>query len=576
VPENSDFAADVLVVGAGPTGLEMASEARRHGLSVKIIDNNAQASDKSKALGVHARSLEIFDAMGIVDKFTEEGVHMHSVQVHSGGKVIIKLSLDELDSPYNFTVCIPQSKTEQFLSEHLETFGTQVERSVELVGLEQDNAGVTAKVKHADGSEHEVRARWLIGCDGAHSATRHLLDMKFVGSQYPEVFALADVRIDGTLSEDAIHLFVSELGLLAFFPMGDHHFRIAADLGPRENIPKEHGPNVHCTLPAPTLAEFQQMVDERTGQSYTLSDPVWLAEFGLHCRQVDRYREGRVFIAGDAAHIHSPAGGQGMNTGIQDAYNLAWKLALVTKGVAKESLLESYNAERHAVGQSVLKMTDFMTKVNTMRNPIAQKLRNFLAPALASQELVQQRMRNDVSELAISYRKSPIVAQNLAKLVHASTSGHARPDEPHVGDWFAFERGPHAGDRAPDCHLERQETQEPMRLHELLRSTEHQLLLFAGARTAQSILRTLVEIGNFVLDKYGEYIKPHIICGVAPAHNETAWKHAFLIDADLATHHKYGAGSECLYLLRPDGYIAFRSQPADKIALNEYLESIFV
>jgi hypothetical protein len=290
---------------------------------------------------------------------------------------------------------------------------------------------------------------------------------------------------------------------------------------------------------------------------------------------VNSYRHGRVFLAGDAAHIHSPAGGQGMNTGMQDAINLAWKLALVVNGAADDSLLDSYQIERHAVGQAVLKLSDFLTKVNTMRNPVALHVRNKIAPILAGQEVIQERMRNDVSELAISYRTSPIVAEHKLSLVHAKAIGHSTNDRPELGEWFDFDRGPRGGDRAPDAHLSNAE-RKPVRLFECLRGPEHHLLLFMGARSSIAGNNTLSEMAGFIIDKFGRLIKVHTIAHDGFAAQSSQSEGSYLIDTDLSMHHKYGASSECLYLIRPDGYIGYRSLPADKLALDEYLSKIFV
>jgi hypothetical protein len=264
-----------------------------------------------------------------------------------------------------------------------------------------------------------------------------------------------------------------------------------------------------------------------------------------------------------------------MNTGIQDAYNLAWKLALVVKGASPLNLLDSYEVERHAVAESVLKMTDFLTKVNTLRNPVARSIRTRLAPLLVAQEVIQQRLRRNISELAINYRKSPIVAENKVSLIHARIPGHTKEELPALGEWFSFEHGPAAGDRAPDTDLFDPKKSHVTRLFEVLHGGEHHLLLLAGARATTGGIRSLIEIGSYVLDKYSQWIKVHFIAG------DESWGQlpsgaSMLEDPELSLHHRYGAASECLYLIRPDGYVGFRSLPADKNSLSKHLKQIFL
>ena len=295
----------VLVVGAGPVGLLMASELARHGVPVRVIDKAPAASDKSKALGVHARSLEMLENIGIVESFLAAGINIYGVSVYCEGKRIVHLGFDELKSPYPFVLMIPQSKTESILSEHLAHLGYQIERNVELIGFSDEQEQVIATLRHADGLIETMPTPWLIGCDGAHSTVRHILGLPFAGAQYQEVFGLADVKVDWTLPEDEMHTFLSEEGPLVFFPFGSGRYRVMAEA--THDMDTEN---------APSLKDFQALVDRRCSAGATLSDPHWLTWFKFHCRSVSRLWCGRVFLAGDAAHIHSPVGGQGMNTGM--------------------------------------------------------------------------------------------------------------------------------------------------------------------------------------------------------------------------------------------------------------------
>jgi len=541
---------DVLVVGAGPTGLVMAAELTRHGARCRIIDQASAPSDNSKALGVQSRTLEVFEDMGVVNEAIARGVKVYGMNVYAADRQIVHLRLDELKAPYPFVLSLEQSETERILERHLQGLGVAVEREVQLTGFTQLDEGVTARLRYADGRDEEAQALWLVGCDGAHSTVRHSLDLPFEGAPYEERFALADVRLTDSWSDDEVHAFLADDGILAAVPMNHGRYRLVATLLGEASVGRETGP---------TLEEFQALVDSRGPADMVLSDPVWLAEFRIHRRIVPHLRVGRVFLAGDAAHIHSPVGGQGMNTGIQDAYNLAWKLALTLAGKGHPSLLDSYHQERHPIAKSVLRGTDFFTRVILLRNPLAQRLRNLVWSFLASRKRIQERILTGVSELGVNYRRSPIVGEHRARLARGG-----------------FAAGPAPGDRAPDATVVNPSTGATMRLFELLRGTEHVLLLFGGAEPIPEIYQTLETIGRTSLDRYGSDIAVYLVVAGTQRPAGFGWQGSTLLDPELSLHHRYGAGSNCLYLVRPDGYVGFRSRPADKVRLHGYLERIFV
>jgi 2-polyprenyl-6-methoxyphenol hydroxylase-like FAD-dependent oxidoreductase len=393
----------VLVAGAGPVGLTMAAELRRYGVGLRIIDKSATRTDKSKALVLWSRSLELIERMGCVDRFLAAGVRVHGARISRGLDLIGEVTFDEVQSRYPFALMIPQSETERLLEERLEESGSKVERLVELAAFAPSPDGVTATLRHSDGAEEEVEADWLIGCDGAHSTVRHGLGIEFQGSTQPSDWALADLCLDG-LKADKLDIFWHAKGILVFFPIVGDRYRVIADLGPSKAaaIPRD-----------PTLEEMQTLVDIRGPGNIRLHDPYWLAGFRINERKVEHYQRGRVFLAGDAAHVHSPAGGQGMNTGMQDAFNLAWKLAMVAHGQANQSLLDSYSIERSAVGDRVLRNATQMTDIAVMRNPVAQTVRNFMAKIVLGLSQVQHRISNSLTELEIAYPHSPLTVTGL-------------------------------------------------------------------------------------------------------------------------------------------------------------------
>src|SRR4051812_6227451 len=407
----------VLIAGAGPVGLTLANELVRHGVAVRIVDKAAARTDKSKALVLWSRSLELFDDAGYADLFLPAGFPAHAAQISTGKEIIAQVSLDSVDSRFPYALMIPQSETERVLEERLATHGAAVERSVELASFADNGSSVEATLKKANGETETLTVDWLVGCDGAHSAVRHGLDFAFEGSTLESHWALADGHIRGLAPNDRLHIFWHRDGILAFFPIVGDRWRVVADLGHAKDNDRQ---------PDPTLAEINALLAHRGSPDFVMSDPVWLAAFRINERKVKEYRKGRVFLAGDAAHIHSPAGGQGMNTGMQDAFNLAWKLALVIKGSAKPSLLDSYSPERTAVGDRVLRNAGRLTEAATLRNPVLQGIRNTVARFATGFPFVQHKMANQLAEMDIGYPDSPLTA----------TDGH-------VGT------GPKAGERWP-------------------------------------------------------------------------------------------------------------------------------
>jgi 2-polyprenyl-6-methoxyphenol hydroxylase-like FAD-dependent oxidoreductase len=390
---------NVLIAGAGPVGLTLANELTRYGVSVRIVDKAAERTDKSKALVLWSRTLELFDHAGYAKPFLSAGVQAHGAQISNGREVIAQVSLDDIESAYPYALMIPQSETERILEERLAKHGVTVERNVELESFIDQGAQVQAVLHKTSGETETLAADWLAGCDGAHSAVRHGLGFGFEGTTQPSDWYLADGHITGLESQDRLHIFWHKDGILAFFPITEGRWRVVADLGPAQE-------NTHRA--DPTLAEIQSLLTLRGSGSIVIKDAYWLAAFRINERKVKQYARGRVFLAGDAAHIHSPAGGQGMNTGMQDAFNLAWKLSLVIGGICKPSLLDSYSVERSAVGDRVLRNAGHMTDAAVMRNPVAQGLRNAVVKFAFGFPQLAHRAANTLAELDIGYPESPL------------------------------------------------------------------------------------------------------------------------------------------------------------------------
>jgi 2-polyprenyl-6-methoxyphenol hydroxylase-like FAD-dependent oxidoreductase len=405
---NSVASQKVLIVGAGPVGLTLAIELTRFGVPVEIVDRAAQRTDKSKALVVWSRTLELLDRQpGGSATFDAAGFRVNAVGIVAGEKVVGHVSIDSIDSAYPYALMIPQADTERILEERLESLGVKVDRQTEVISLSMRGDGADAVLRGPDGKQRQTSAAWVAGCDGAHSLVRHTVNASFSGKTMDSDWMLADVHMRGyPVPDTEATVYWHQDGAFVIFPISSGRYRLLADTPPSG---AEHPP-------APTLEQVQAIVDRRGPPGMKAFDPIWLAGFRINGRKVSSYRWGRAFLCGDAAHVHSPAGGQGMNTGMQDAFNLAWKLALVLKNRGSEALLDSYSPERSEVGEMVLKNADRLTAVATTRNPVAQVLRNAVGHLMLGLAPVEHKMAETMSEVSIGYPNSPVNAGSASGL----------------------------------------------------------------------------------------------------------------------------------------------------------------
>jgi 2-polyprenyl-6-methoxyphenol hydroxylase-like FAD-dependent oxidoreductase len=394
----------VMIVGAGPVGLTLACELARYGVRVRIVDKAAQRTDKSKALVLWSRSLELMDRGIGTRQFRENGFNVQAANFISGEKLVGRVDMGTVDSPYPYAMMIPQSETERLLEERLQELGVTVERSVEATAIADEGDGTRTTLKGPNGREEEVLADWLVGCDGAHSIVRHSLGATFDGETNESDWMLGDVHMTGyPVPDTEASIYWHRDGAFIIFPITPGRYRVIADL-PASG---------EAAPPTPTLDKVQAIIDRRGPGNLKAFDPIWLAGFRINGRKVSKYRWGRAFLAGDAAHIHSPAGGQGMNTGMQDAFNLAWKLALVVRGTCREELLDSYSPERSYVGDQVLKSSGALTTVGTLRNPIAQTLRDVVGHLMLGLTTVQHAFADNMTMVTVGYPDSPLNGPSL-------------------------------------------------------------------------------------------------------------------------------------------------------------------
>ena len=424
---------DVLVVGAGPTGLMLACQLARRSLRVLIIDRHRGPSLQTRALGVQARTLEIYAKLGIAERALDLGKRGTGANIWAEQRHMARVPLGDAGkdlTPYPFILILGQDDNERLMGEKLRELGQSVAWNTELVGLTQDADKVTATLKLPDATTRTITAAWVAGCDGAHSAVRELNGITFPGAPYEHVFFIADVEASGNMIADEVNVYLFRAGFHLLFPMrGKDHWRVVGIL------PPDLRDRSDLTFDALIPRLRREAV---TGLSFRSCS--WFSTYRIHHRSAAQFRHRRCFLLGDAAHIHSPVGAQGMNTGLQDAYNLAWKLALVIKGEAGAGLLDSYQEERMPVAQRLLATTDRAFRLVISESPMAGLLRTQVLARIAAFALslrwLQRYAFRTVSQIAINYRHSSLSETAETLPATAPRGGDRFPWLNGMGDFF--------------------------------------------------------------------------------------------------------------------------------------------
>lgn len=558
----------VLVVGAGPVGLAAAWALARHGASVRVIEREKARSGTSRALLLWSRTLEVLDALdaaGGAAPFVAAAHRLRGATIRASGEEseLARIEFERIESRWRFAAVLPQSEIERLLEERLVDLGVRVDRGVELLELDARDDEVQARLGRLGGAEGEevVRAPWLVACDGAHSTVRHALRLPFPGEPDRHDWWLADVTIEGPIARDRATLCLHPAGALGFFPIAPPLFRVmgVAGLATGEGHPEE-----------PRLDEIRLLVAERAGNEIRVSDPRWLAGFRVQERLVDDYRPARrVFLAGDAAHVHGPAGGQGLNTGIQDACNLGWKLALVAGGRGREeTLLDSYDPERRPVGAEAIEHSSLLARMASLPGSFGRAIRDQVVSIVGGVAPIQSRALEMLSGTGISYARSPLSGE-------------------HRGAMAWLMGGLESGARVPDATLvdlgAESDADGRLQLLDLLREGAHLLLLFAADLPGEDAIAHLDEIATSTRARWGKEVLPLL---VVPSPLDPAAPRSLVApgvgaprrlgDPSGLLHLAVGAGSPTILLVRPDGHLGFRAQPADRAPLWSHLDRILV
>ncbi|MGY1697117.1 FAD-dependent monooxygenase [Geodermatophilus sp. SYSU D00814] len=545
-------AAEVLVVGAGPAGMTAGIELARRGIAVRIVDKRPEASTQAdKAIGIHCRTMEIWEDQGIVTEAMDAGAWLYGQTVFVNGEQTHQVDWSGLEELPYAHLGLPQYETERILGDRLRSLGVEVERGVELTGFTQDDEGVTATLVHPGGEEESARAAYLVGADGASSAVRAGLGLTFDGglSIFPQLFMLGDVDVDWEMPPGHLVRWVrieddgDFTGMLVCVPLkGRNRYRVAT-LAPKRLqdtigtgvVPagfwKEYDP--------PGLEDIQAAIDDLGPAGTTASNLRWASIFRIKHGIVDRYRVGRVFVAGDAAHLHPPAGGQGMNTGIQDAWNLSWKLALAVRGEASPDLLDSYEAERRPAGRAIVDRAVAIAFTDEMDMEDEK-----------AQFLLEMQM-------TMNYAGSPLVGEEAGRR--------------------GFDGGPEPGYRAPDVTgLRRFGVAHDLRLFDLTRGTHATLLISVDSSVGAEELREFEETAAALKADTRGQVRAYLVAGPGAVVPPLVDLPVLTDPGDrLRTAYGISGRGAAAYLVRPDGHVGFRTRPVREDALREHLAGVY-
>lgn len=527
------FDTEILIVGAGPTGLMMACQLQRFNIPFRIIDNNPDRMHESRAFGIQARTMEIFQNLGLADEFlkrAEAGLH---ARLYIKGKERLTINFKNLSiegTPFPTIYFLPQNVTEEILINYLTKQNVSIERNTELTHFLQTQECIEAEIKNNLTNEaKKITCQYIVGCDGAHSKVRKILNVEFEGASYKQEFILADGEVDwGFPKDNSVRVFFSEPGVFGDIPFPNQVDRILAA--------KSHASEKNTLLPS--REEIETLGKEVTGRTVTMKNMIWSSRFHLHHRAVKNYQIDRAFIAGDAAHIHTPVGGQGMNTGLQDVTNLAWKLAFVIRYQTSKELLETYQTERHYIGQVLVRTTDRIFGFMTSQNFFLKLFRLTFLPKIMEyinkKGTLQRRMFLFMSQLKIRYYKSKFV-------IEAVSNADKK-----------FLKTIEAGCRAPDANYQNET------LFNIFKKTPCTILIFnnpnnrVGDGQEEKLNQLKVNSKNLITILNIDYSQETQII-----------------------FNRYGVSSEAIYFIRPDGYIGFRSFGLQIDHLLDYLKILF-
>ncbi|MGL4609009.1 MAG: FAD-dependent monooxygenase [Trueperaceae bacterium] len=528
----SGSALPVLIIGAGPTGLTLALDLHRRGVPYRLLEKLETPMQFSKANTLMSRTLEEFVRLGVTDEMLTAGLPLSKGVIFQKGRKRSEFVADLPETAMPFLLNLRQNQLEDILRHKLASVGGVVETGWELLDFEQFGNKVVAHFSRANGEKRTLEGQYLIGTDGAHSRVRKGLGLPLEGITYPDSFLVTDIHTDLDLGRDASYSWLHKDGFLLGWPYREkNYWHFVFNLTPEQ----AKGDTL-------TTEGVEQWIRERTGQkNLKVYNPTWISKFRIHNRKVSKYRINRVMVIGDAAHLHSPMAGKGLGNSAQEAFNLGWKLAAVVQGKAPESILDTVEQERLPVLRSVTTESETSHLMFVGRTPLYRTIRNHALPYLLNLNPLVKQVATNNAQLNIHYRKSPLSVQ------HTNNAS---------SDW---KKGPQAGERAPEAMLSKPDS-TPVRLHQALHDPRWTLLLFSDhlEKTQSSALQKTIQ-------PYASSIQ-----------TLTLGSEGNMRDSQGQATKRYRPKGASVYLVRPDGYIGFRSETADPTKLAEYLRKVLL
>ena len=526
---------DVLVVGAGPTGLLLASELSRRGARVRLIERRTLPAEHSRALAVVPRTMEMLDQLGLANAFITRSHKAKGICFYGRDrKEAFRSSMNELPGEFPYFLLLPQTETELLLVDYARKAGVEIERGVGFLSMVQTGQGVLATLERMDGTREQVNASYVVGCDGSRSVVRQAAGLEFNGGGYGQSWLLADVVLDPALDPNWLHGFTSIDGPIFFFPLPNSIWRIV--------LLRKRGKSATTEV---SMNEIVETLEKNHLGHLRARDPSWLAGFGIEHRRTVHIRMGRVFLCGDAAHVHSPAGGQGMNTGLGDAFNLGWKLATVIQGKAKEKLLDSYEMERMPVIDGVMRMTDQMTKLITAMDGPRLWIREWVLPIVAKMGFAA-KMAMRLSQLSMGYPHSSIVLPGRV------TAG-AQP-----------------GERVPSLSFSDLATMRASRTPDLFREGKIVFLVMPDLGIGSEGMREVMDRRSNLID-WQWMVKKGVGRPTEARSGDLIW-----VDEEGKVRQKLGVQDHPSFaLLRPDGIVMARGELCETQLLHDFLCRVF-